>query len=205
VKKSAVAHARGSIRILVLAAVILAADTIGSHVGTYTATYAQHTLHVDPRVAFLAIIIPSVASAVALVFGGWLSDKIGRRPLMIWPVLASLLLLLPIYTWITQSRSAVALTVGMSVLGILGALSAGPFYTAVAETLPRPIRGGSFAIVYALSVAIFGGTTQMFLTWLIKATGSSLAPAWLLAATGAVGFVGRILIPESAPAAARRR
>jgi MFS family permease len=202
--QSVLAYARGSLRILVLAAVVLAADTIGSHVGTYTATYAQRTLHLAPRVAFLAIIIPSVAGAVAVVFGGWLSDKTGRRPLIIWPALANLLLLFPIYAWITQSRSGVALTVGMGVLGVLGALSAGPFYTAVAETLPRRIRGGSFAIVYALSIAIFGGTTQMFITWLIKATGSSLAPAWLLAATGAVGFVARALILESAPAKARK-
>jgi len=203
--QSAVAQARGSIRILVLAAVILATVTIGGHVGSYTATYAQRTLHVAPRVAFLAIIISSVASAVAMIFGGWLSDQTGRRPLIIWPALANLLLLFPIYTWITQSRSAVALTVGMGVLGILGGLSAGPFYTAVAETLPRRIRGSSFAIVYALSVAIFGGSTQIFITWLIKATGSSLAPAWLLAATGAVGLVARVLILESAPAKAGRR
>ncbi len=62
------------------------------------------------------------------------------------------------------------------------------------------MRGGTISTVYALAVAIFGGTTQLLITWLIHVTGSPMAPVWYLLVASAVGLGAKLLIPESAPA-----
>jgi len=191
---------RGSGRVIVLALLVLAAGTIGTYVFNYMTTFAQHTLHMQPAVAFAAGALGNLAGVAGSLFGGWLSDRIGRRPVMIVPAVANLVLLIPIFLWITESRTALALTVGTTASALLGTIGGGAFYAAITESLPKRIRGGAFATVYAVSIAIFGGTTQLVITWLIHATGSAMAPAWYLFAASAVGLIARWLIVESAPA-----
>jgi MFS family permease len=90
--------------------------------------------------------------------------------------------------------------VGSTALGFIGSIGTGAFYTAVTESLPKHIRGGAFAVIYATSISLFGGTTQLVITWLIQATGNPLAPAWYLLAATALGQVALLFILESAPA-----
>jgi MFS transporter, MHS family, citrate/tricarballylate:H+ symporter len=190
---------RDNRRILLLGLMVLASGTIGTYVFNYMTTFAEHALHMSPSVAFLATALGNIGAIVAGLYGGWLSDRVGRRPVMIWPHLGYVLLIIPIFLWITEARSPLALVVGTFSLGVLGALSVGAFYAAVTETLPKHIRGGAFAIIYALSIAIFGGTTQLIVTWLIHVTGSAMAPAWYLFGAALVGHAARWLILESAP------
>ncbi len=182
-----------------LALVVLAAGTIGTYVFNYMTTFAQHTLHMAPGPAFAAGALGNLVGVAGGLFGGWLSDKVGRRPVMIIPAILNLALLIPIFAWITGSRTVLALTVGTAVISLMGAIGGGAFYTAVAESLPKRIRGATFATVYAFSIAIFGGTTQLVITWLIHVTHSNMAPAWYLFAASAFGLVARWLIVESAP------
>ena len=190
---------RDNRRIILLALMVLAAGTIGTYVFNYMTTFAEHSLHMPPGISFLASAVGNIGGAVAGLFGGWLSDRVGRRPIMIWPNLGYVLLILPVFFWITQSRSGLALIAGTLSLGVLGALSVAAFYAAVTETLPKRIRGGAFAIIYAFSIATFGGTTQLVVTWLIHVTGSTMAPAWYLLGAALIGHAARWLILESAP------
>jgi MFS family permease len=195
--------ARASSRIIVLALVVLASGTIGTYVFNYMTTFAQNTLHMKPGDAFLAGAAGNVAGVISGLFGGWLSDRIGRRPVMIWPNLAFLVLILPTFFWIIAARNPAALVVGSIGLGFLSSMGIGAFYTAVTETLPSGIRGGAFATIYATSIALFGGTTQFVITWLIKVTGDPMSPAWYLFAATLIGQIAYVLIVESAPAKAK--
>ncbi|MEJ1967585.1 MAG: MFS transporter [Rhizomicrobium sp.] len=187
-------------RIIVLAIAVLAAGTISTYVFDYITTFAENTLRLPAGVSFLAGALGNVAAVVAVLSGGWLSDRIGRRPLMIWPNPAYLVLILPVFFWIVETRSQTALLIGTIALGFISSVGTGVFYAAFAETLPKRIRGGAFATVYATSIALFGGTTQLMITWLIKFTGNPMAPAWYLLAATIVGQIAYMLILESAPA-----
>lgn len=190
-------------RIIVLALMVLASGTIGTYVFNYLTTFAEHTLGMKPGVSFMASAVGNLAGVVAVLYGGWLSDRIGRRPVMIWPNLAYLVLILPVFFWITESRSGLALIVGATALGFLGSMGFGAFYTAVTETLPKRIRGVAFGTMYASSIALFGGTTQLVITWLIQITGNPMAPAWYLFGATIVGQIAFVLILESAPVKTR--
>jgi MFS family permease len=191
--------ARENSRIIILALLVLASGTISTYVFNYLTTFAQHTLHMRPGVSFLAGAFGNLAGVAAILFGGWLSDRIGRRPVMILPNLAYLILILPIFFWIVAARSPLALVAGSTILGFISSVGAGAFYAAVTETLPKRIRGGAFATIYATSIALFGGTTQLVITMLIHITGNPMAPAFYLLAATMVGQVSLWLILESAP------
>ena len=192
-------------RIILLGLVVLASGTIGTYVFSYLTTFAQNTLEMTATVAFAGTFAQNVIGLFAVLFGGWLSDRIGRRPVMIYPRFLFLVLLLPMFYWMVDARSATALIVGSTILSLLGSISGGALYAALTESLPKRIRGGAFATIYAFSIALFGGTTQLVVTWLIHVTGNPLAPAyyWLAAAT--IGTAATMAIIESAPVRAISR
>jgi MHS family citrate/tricarballylate:H+ symporter-like MFS transporter len=191
--------ARESRRIIVLGLVALGYSTISLYVRQYMTTFAQATLHMAPGPAFAVAVVSSLAGLAGVLYGGWLSDRIGRRPVMIWPNLAALLLTYPVFWWIVEARSPLALLTGIGLLSLVACTAVGGFHAALTESLPKAIRGGAFGTMYAVAIASFGGTCQLVVTWLIHVTGNPMAPAWYLLAATAAGQVAMQMIPESAP------
>jgi MFS transporter, MHS family, citrate/tricarballylate:H+ symporter len=90
-----------------------------------------------------------------------------------------------------------------ALLGILTGLLQGPVVTALAEALPRQVRAGTLALVYAFAVAVFGGSTQFVIKWLLRVSGNALAPGWYMLAAALVGLMSMSLLRETAPARSR--
>jgi MFS family permease len=134
---------------------------------------------------------------VGALCGGWLADRAGRWPVMVWPQLAALLLTYPIFLWIVETRSALALLGGLGVLALVGTIPYSAAFVALTEGLPRHIRGGALATIYAVAIASFGGTAQLVVAWLIHVTGNALAPAWYLLLATAVGLVAMAMMRKS--------
>jgi MFS family permease len=195
----AAASARPSVRIIILGLMVIGGGTIGTYVVNYMTTFAQGSLHLTGGVVFLATLAPSAASVVGVICGGWLSDRVGRRPVMILPEAALAIMIVPVFHWIVTTRSMAALVVGGAGLGLAGSMSVGAFFPAFAESLPRPVRGRSVATVYAAAIVVFGGTTQLMVTWLIHRTGSPMAPAFYWLAGSLAALSAKVMIPESAP------
>jgi len=191
--------ARDSSRIIGLGLIVLAYGTISTYITDYMTTYAQDTLHMHARAAFAVSVVSNLAGLVAVLYGGWLSDRIGRRPVMIWPNMAALIVTYPIFLWIVHDKTPFALLAGMGILGFIANIPFGPFYAALAEGLPKQIRGSAFATVYAISIATFGGTCQLVVRGLIELTGNPLAPAWYLLLATIIGQIAIWMIPETAP------
>jgi MHS family citrate/tricarballylate:H+ symporter-like MFS transporter len=196
---SRLALARTHWRTIALGLVMLASVGIGSYVFVYIVTYAQDALHMSARAGFVAETGGNVAAVGAVLLGGWLSDRFGRWPVNVFGNLLLLILVYPTFAWITGARSDLALIVGVTGLTGVACLTYGSVYAALAESLPKGIRGGGFGTIYSVAMAAFGGTTQLVATWLIHLTGSAMALAWYLIGAAAIGQVALMLMPESAP------
>jgi MFS family permease len=186
-------------RLIGLGLVILASGTIITYVTQYMTTYAQHTLHVAAPLAFATTVVSNGIGIAAALLGGWLADRVGRWPIMVWPQIAALLMTYPIFLWVVESRNSMALLGGLGLLALIGSIPYSAFYVALAEGLPKNIRGGTFATIYAVAIAIFGGTAQLVVAWLTEVTGNALAPAWYLLFATAAGLCAMIFMPETAP------
>lgn len=191
--------ARANSRVMALGLIVLASFTIGTYITTYVVTFVQATLHMSAQAGFLAQTGANLCAGAAALLGGWLSDRYGRRPINVWGNGLLLSVIYPVFAWIVATRSNFALIVGMSSLGGASAFFYGSFFAALAESLPKSIRGSGFGIVYALAIAIFGGTTQLIVTWLIHVTGSAMAPAWYWMSAATLGQIALLLMAESAP------
>jgi len=193
------------LRPIVLGLVVLAGSTIATYVLTYMTTFARTTLHMAASSSFAATLVNGAFGLVASLLGGWLSDRYGRRRLMIIPRTIFLLAVYPIFLAIVYQHSTTALLVGTALLSILLNISSGAFYVGFSEMLPKRVRGGIFATVYASAIAVFGGTTQPIIAWLIHVTDNPLAPAWYLLVATAAAVLAMVLMIETAPVHRARR
>jgi MFS transporter, MHS family, citrate/tricarballylate:H+ symporter len=192
-------NVRANARIMIIGLIILASGTIVNYVTQYVTTYAENTLHVAADLAFATSVVIHGLGFVGALYGGWLADRHGRRPVMVWPQLAALLLTYPVFLWIVDTHSALALLGGFGTLSLIGIIPYTAFSVAFAEGLPKNIRAGAFATIYAVAIASFGGTAQLIVTWLIHMTGNALAPAWYMLFAIAVGLVAMVMMRETGP------
>lgn len=199
IRQSRLRLARAHSRVLLLGLVVLASQTIGWYIFVYTVTYAQATLHMTANAGFIATTFTNVIGIPATLIAGKLSDRHGRWPINVWGTLLFLMLIYPLFLWIATTRSEFALIAGMTVLGGTSAFGSGAFLAQLVESLPKPIRGTATGTVYSVSIAAFGGTTQLVVTWLIHVTGSAMAPAWYLTGVTALGLIALMTMRESAP------
>ena len=135
------ALARRHLHIIVLAIMVLASGTIATYVQQYMTTFAQNTLHVVPSLAFAVSLVSNALQIAAAPFGGWLSDRFGRKPLMIGPQLVTVLATYPAFLWIVHAPGAMSLLLGFGLLWRSVRCPLSPF----TPPLPRRCRNRSAA------------------------------------------------------------
>lgn len=190
---------RPHMRVMVLGLIVISSLTIGGYTANYMGTYSMTALHWSSTVAFSVVIATNAVSAICDATGGWLSDHCGRKPATLVPMSLLMVSILPAFWAIGHYHSLTALYSASILMTILFALSSGAIFTTITEQLPAHLRSGGMATIYAFAVSIFGGTTQFMETWLIRATGSPLAPAYYWLCAAALGFLAFSMLPESAP------
>lgn len=194
----------GFVRVVILGMMMIGAGTTTTYVFLYMSTFAQDTLHMPAWAGMAGDLVNNAAGMTTAIIGGWLSDKVGRRPAMIVPQIAFVVLILPLFGWFLAVRTVFAFLVINIVLSGLGTMPFSPAFTAVSEALPRRMRARAFALVYTIPVTTMGGSTQLVLRWLLKVTGERAdVVAWYLMAVACMGLFAMLLMPETAPAELR--
>jgi MFS family permease len=190
---------RSYLRPVVCGFLIIASGTIGTYIFNYMATYGQNTLRLSASISLGAEFGINLIQVVAVMLGGWLSDLHGRKSVMVWPQVVFCALIVPSFLWLTTEGTGFSFILANVVLAAISSVMYGSVYAAISESLPKEVRARVFALVYSLPVALFGGTTQLVVTWLLEVTGKPMAIAWYLTAVSLVGLAAMLAIRESAP------
>ncbi|MFN0039538.1 MAG: MFS transporter, partial [Burkholderiales bacterium] len=169
----------------------------------YMPTFARTQLNIPLADAFIAQVIGLLCLTAVIPICGWLSDQIGRKPILVTALILYLVGLYPLFNWLHGNPTLVNLTIVQAILCSMVGMYFGPISTALAEQFPVRARGTGLAIAYNFAVMMFGGFAQVIVTWLIKETGSPIAPAYYVMAGAVVGLVASLFLVEHGPG--RRR
>ena len=133
---------------------------------------------------------------VAFIFGmGHLSDKFGRKKMLIIACVSFIVLTVPAFMLLNTAQFFTVLAVEL-VLCLALTINDGTLSSYLTETFPTAVRYTGFALSFNLANALFGGSASFISTALLAATGSGLAPAWYMVGVSCVALVAMILSHE---------
>jgi predicted MFS family arabinose efflux permease len=176
---------------------IIAGATISNYTLDYLTTYAQATLHMAVPTAFAATVVLGVIGVAGDLIGGLLADKFGPKRVLVVPWLVLIASAIPVFHVLNELRTASALLASTAVLTVFHILGSSPATLHFVQALPARVRAGAIGIVYALAIAIFGGTTQLIETLLIRWTSNPVAPGWYMMGAVMFALAGALFIPET--------
>src|SRR6516225_5647634 len=155
----------------------------------YMPTYTQKYLKLSASAALWANTIGLVVLLVCIPLMGRLSDRVGRKPLLIACCLAFIVIPYPIFLFLLGGASLPELIAVQVLFGILISMFSGPGPAAIAEIFPTASRSTWMTSGYALAVAIFGGFAPYISVWLIDHFASPTAHVFYLIAAAVVSTV----------------
>jgi MFS family permease len=188
----------GNLRAILVTFGLVVCGTITYYVLlVYMPTFAQQQLGLSLGDAFkVQVAALLLLTAVVPAFGA-LSDRLGRRPVLLS---GAALLLLTLYPLFAQAHAnpgfGTLLLMQMTLCALLGVFY-GPLATAVAEQFPTGVRSTGLSLAYNLAVMLFGGFAQFFVTLLIDLTGNPLAAAYYVMLGCGVGLVAAWFVPPA--------
>lgn len=162
---------------------------------SYMPNYLQSQLDLSATEANTMTAISLVTYIGFILITGSLSDRLGRRTVLLSASVSMFLLALPAFMLLNQG-----FFIGVIVLVIMGAtltLNDGVLPSYLSEQFPTRIRYSGFAVSFNTANALFGGTAAFVATLLISVTGSTLAPAWMLMVAASIAFVAVLLSRET--------
>ena len=185
--------------IYVIGPILVISGTICSYVLTYMATFGQNSLKLSSSVAMGGQVLANAAALVTCVIGGIASDRYGRRPTLLLVIVVQMLFIPLSLAWMVGWPSLFSFLVGATLLSAATGAFPSPANAAIIESLPKESRSRGFALIYSVPVTLFGGTTQMVVTWLIHQTQDQMMVAWYPMLALVFALVATVRLRESAP------
>ena len=164
---------------------------------TYLPTYFTETLEFSKPNAFVSITVASLVALVLIPPLGALSDRIGRRPLLITGAIGFAVFAYPLFL-LLNSGSLTAAISAHAALAAIEAIFVSASLAAGAELFATQVRSSGYSIGYNVSVALFGGTAPYVATWLVDRTGNQIAPAYYVIVAAVVTLATIMTMRETA-------
>jgi MHS family proline/betaine transporter-like MFS transporter len=168
---------------------------------TYFVTYFQKQQIMSAQMAGWSATLSMLVAAIAIYPFGILSDRIGRKPMILGATLCFMILSYPLFM-VMQTSLAGALLAQIA-FGLFEAAYLSTNYTLYSELLPTNVRTSGINLGISISAILAGGSAPYAATWLISSTGSATSPAWILIVAAAISFLVMLFLKETAGTALR--
>jgi MHS family citrate/tricarballylate:H+ symporter-like MFS transporter len=181
---------------LVLAGMMLVAMTTVSFylITVYTPTFGKTVLKLSTTDALVVTLCVGVSNFIWLPIMGGLSDKVGRRPLLLLFTVLTILTSYPALTWLVSDPGFGKMLAVELWLSFLYASYNGAMVVALTEVMPVSVRTAGFSLAYSLATAIFGGFTPAIATGLIQLTGDKAAPGLWMTFAAVCGLAATLML-----------
>jgi len=164
----------------------------------YMPTFMQKQVGIDRSLALWSNTIGLLVLVFAVPMMGALSDRIGRRPLLLASCAAFVVLPYWLLGWVLSNRVFGAVLLVQIVFSLAISLFSGPGPAAIAEMFPTRARSTWMSLGYSFAAVIFGGFAPFVSTLLIEKTGSPLSPTVFLAVSALISIVFIATMRETA-------
>ena len=177
----------------------------------YTPTFGSSVLHLSASGSLLVTLLVGASNFFWVPVMGALSDKVGRRPLLIAFSILTIITAYPALSWLVSAPSLARLLIVELWLSCMFGSCSGAMVPFITEIMPREVRASGFSLAFSLATAVFGGFTPAMSTYLIHVTGNRAMPAAWLALAAAISLLSTVLLSrrnielwnEPAPATAQ--
>lgn len=181
--------------IVLLGMFMVAMTTVSFYTITvYTPTFGRSVLKLSTIDSLVVTFCVAVSNLFWLPVMGALSDRVGRKPLLLIFSALTLLTAYPVMAWLVANISFPNMLIALLWLSFLYGSYNGAMVVALTEIVPAAVRTAGFSLAYSLATAIFGGFTPSISTWLIEVTGDKAAPGYWLSVGGFCGLVATFII-----------
>ncbi|WP_050478740.1 MFS transporter [Herbaspirillum rhizosphaerae] len=190
---------------LVVAGMMLVSMTTVSFylITVYTPTFGKNVLKLSTESALIVTFCVGISNFIWLPVMGALSDRIGRRPLLLVFTVLTILTAYPAMTWLVGDATFGKMLVVELWLSFLYASYNGAMVVALTEVMPVDVRTAGFSLAYSLATAIFGGFTPAIATGLIELTHDKAAPGLWMSFAAVCGLIATLILyrKKAAPVA----
>lgn len=167
----------GNSRIVVIGMLLVTMTTVSFYfITAYTPTFGSAVLHLSGRDALIVTLCVGASNLFWLPIMGALSDRVGRKPLLVACTVLALLTVWPTLRWLVSMPTFMRLLEIELWLSFLYASYNGAMVAFLTEIMPVEVRTAGFSLAYSLATAIFGGFTPAVATYLIQRSGNRAIP-----------------------------
>lgn len=159
----------------------------------YTPSFGKNVLKLAEADALLVTIAVGASNFFWLPISGALSDRVGRKPLLIFFTLLAICTAYPALQWLISDISLGRMLVVELWLSFIYAGYNGAMVVALTEVVPSSVRTAGFSLAYSLATTI-GGSSLAISTWLIQTTGDKAAPGLWMSFAGVCGLLATLVL-----------
>ncbi len=165
---------------IVVAGMLMVAMTTTAFylITVYAPTFGKSVLNLSTADALMVTLLVGVSNFIWLPIGGALSDRIGRKPMLIAMTVLAIATSYPALSFLAQAPSFAHMLETLLWLSFLYGMYNGAMIPALTEIMPVEVRVAGFSLAYSLATAVFGGFTPAISTALIHSSGDKAAPGY---------------------------
>jgi MHS family proline/betaine transporter-like MFS transporter len=162
----------------------------------YLVSYAINTMHLPPSSALSCAVASGCVVVVLTPLVGALTDRVGRRPLILACALLNLVFDYPLFLLAIRGGTFASLLMALVCNAAFQALYTGTIPSILAEMFPTRVRYTALSVSYGFAVVLFGGFAPLISTWLVEVTGNPFAPAFYVMTGGALSAIAILSMRE---------